>query len=239
MEVDRRLERLCERVTLVGGEGNRRRGELCVMSFVALLAGERHTDRPASASPLIRNLAIPVNDAMPQDARQHLKPFAARMVGSNDGRDQARVEVLRQALAAEILPRVRREWGPGRVAERCGVPLECLFAGAVGRDLETRASLLLARLGRGVPPGSEPGVGSAVGELLALCMREATTRERRAWYREEAIGLLDRLCDVGPEPRPNPIPNDRIAWAEQRLGQPWLNSIRRLLPGTCRVVEPS
>jgi hypothetical protein len=46
---------------------------LCGISFVALLAGEGNTDQPASASPLIRNLAIPVNDAMPQEVRQRLK----------------------------------------------------------------------------------------------------------------------------------------------------------------------
>jgi len=233
------LERLCERVTLVDSIGSRRRGELCVMSFVALLAGERHTDHPASASPLIRNLAISVNDAMPNDVRERLKPFAARILGTNDGGDQARAEMLRQALATEILPRVRGEWRPGRITERYRGPLEFLFAGAVGRDLEARASLLLARLGRGVPPGSEPIVGSAVGELLASCMREATTRERRAWYCDEAVGLLDRLCDVGPEPRRSPIPSDQVAWAEDRLGLPWLNSIRRLLHGTWGAVEPS
>jgi hypothetical protein len=48
MDVDRRLEQLCERVALVEGVGSLRRGELCVMSFVALLAGERHTNHPAS-----------------------------------------------------------------------------------------------------------------------------------------------------------------------------------------------
>ena len=37
MDADRRLERLCERVTLVGGVGTPKRGELCIMSFVALL----------------------------------------------------------------------------------------------------------------------------------------------------------------------------------------------------------
>jgi hypothetical protein len=244
MEVDRRLERLCERVTLVEGVGNRRRGELCVMSFVALLAGERHTDHPASASPLIRNFAISVNDAMPRDVRQRLKPFAARIVGTNDGRDQARAEVLHQALATEILPRVRREWRPGRAAERCRVPLELLFVGAVARDLEVRASLLLARLECGMPPGSEPSAGSAMGELLALCMRDATTPEQRNWYWDEAISLLDRLCDVGADARGWAIRDDRIARAEARLsgawpGNAWLTGIRRLLPATCKAVEQS
>src|SRR4051812_6115919 len=243
VEVDRRLEQLCERVTLVEGDGNPRRGELCVMSFVALLAGERHTDHPASASPLIRNLAIPVNDAMPDGMRQRLKPFAARILGTNDGCERTRAEVLRQALAAEVLPRVRREWGPERVAERCRVPLEFLFAGAVDfacvtdRGSKLRVAALLSQLERGMPPGYEACIGSAVGQLLAQCMREATTPEQRCWYWDEAISLLDRLCDIGAEPRGRAIRDDRIGRAEARLGEAregntWLNGIRRLLPTT-------
>src|SRR5215213_6653429 len=179
MDVDRRLERLCERLTLVEGEGNPRHGELCLMSFVALLAGERHTDHPASASPLIRNLAIPVNDAMPRDVRQRLKPFAARIVGTDDGCDRERVEVLRQILAREILPRILRDWGTGQIAERRRLPLGSLFADAVGRDIVARTALLLHQLEGGTPPGHEARIGSAMGEHLALCMREATTQERR------------------------------------------------------------
>jgi hypothetical protein len=238
MAVDRRLERLYERVTLVEGIGRPRRSKLCVMSFVALLAGERHTDQPASASPLIGNLAIPLNDAMPLKERQRLKPFAARILGSNDGRDRARAEVLRRTLAEEILPRIRRDLGAGRVPGGRRAPLGFLFANAVGRDLEARAALLLARLElllarpeHGIPPGPEGAIGSAAGELLALCMRAATTRERRAWYREEAIGLLDRLCGVGRETRGPAVREDGIARAEERLGDggTWLGGIRRSL----------
>jgi hypothetical protein len=241
MDVDRRLEQLCERVTLVKGVGSRRRGELCIMSFVALLAGEPHTDHPASASPLIRNLAIPINDAMPDELRQRLKPFAARIVGTNDGCDRARVEVLRQSLLTEILPRIRRDMAAGLCAERCRAPLEYLLAGvhgfgsSVGPDSETRLALLLARLERGVPPGDEHVVGSACGEVLARCMQEAAARGQPNWYCLEAINLLDRLCDVGATPSRQPIRDDRIALAEGRIGGAlptggWLNGIRRLLP---------
>jgi hypothetical protein len=235
MDVDRRLERLCERITLVEGVGDPKRGELCVMSFVALLAGEDHTDHPASASPLVRNLAISINDAMPRDERQRLKPFAARIVGTNDGRNLARAEMLRQALAGEILPRIRRDFGAGQAAERCRAPLEFLFAGAfgfasgIGRDSETRIALLLAQLERGIPPGYEPCVGSAAGEILARCMHEATTWEQRAWYRDEAISLLDRLCDVGAKPCKEAIKDDRIARAEERLGGTRPSGVRRLM----------
>jgi hypothetical protein len=227
MDVDRRLERLCERVTLVEGVGNPRRGKPCLMSFVALLAGEGHTDHPASASSLIRNFAIWINDAMPLDVRQRLKPFAARILGTNDGCDQARAEVLRHALAGEILPKIQRDWRSGQVPGRHRFLFESLIAGAIRRDFEERALLLLARIERGMPPSAS---GSAVGELLALCMREATTRDRRAWYWNEAIGLLDRLCDVGRLPGQQNTLGDQVERAEERLGRPLLSGIRQLLP---------
>jgi hypothetical protein len=241
MDVDRRVEELCERVTLVDGVGSLRRSELCVMSFVALLGGERHTDHPANASPLIRNFAIPINDALPLGVRQRLKPFAVRIVGTKDGCDRARAEVLRQALAAEILPRIRRNWGAGQAAERCQLPLGSLLAGAVGLVEamgwvpERCMALLLAQLERGTPPGYEPCLGSAVGELLARCMRDATTQEQRGWYWDEAIILLDRLCDVGPQPcRQQLVREEQITRAEQRLGSSWLGSFHRRLPAIGR-----
>jgi hypothetical protein len=75
-------------------------------------------------------------------------------------------------------------------------------------------------------------------------MQEATTHEQRSWYWDEAISLLDRLCDVGPEPLRKAIGDDRIAQAEERLGgawpgNTWLNSIRRLLPATSKADELS
>ena len=57
MIVDLELQRLYDRVRLVRGKGDRRSGTLCIMTFVALLAGERHTDAPSTASPVLRALA--------------------------------------------------------------------------------------------------------------------------------------------------------------------------------------
>ncbi|TDH59145.1 hypothetical protein E2C06_28835 [Dankookia rubra] len=227
MDVDRRLEQLCERVTLVEGEGNPRRGKLCVMSFVALLAGEDHTDHPASASPLIRNFALWINDAMPRDVRQRLKPFAVRILGTNDGCDQARAEVLRHALAGEILPRIEGEWRAVQVSGRHSSPFESLIVRAIRQDFELRAVSLLARIEQGMAPSA---LGSAVGELLSLCIREAATPDRRARYWNEAMELLDRLCDAGTRPCQQSILGGQVERAEERLGRPLLSGIRKLMP---------
>jgi hypothetical protein len=57
------------------------------MSFVACLAGEKESDAPRCASPVIRAFAILINEQMPREVRQRLKPFAPRIVGTKDGLD--------------------------------------------------------------------------------------------------------------------------------------------------------
>src|SRR4051812_15120531 len=71
MDLDLRLQRSLNRVELVGGTiGNPGDGRLCLMSLVAFLAGEDHSDAPGCASPLIQAFAIRINDNMPHAARQ-------------------------------------------------------------------------------------------------------------------------------------------------------------------------
>ncbi|MEK9967406.1 MAG: hypothetical protein VW582_13730, partial [Rhodospirillaceae bacterium] len=82
----RQVETLFQQLDLVPRVGERRESELCVMSLVALLAGERHTDRPATACPVIAAYAIKVNDTVDCDTRQGLKLMATRIMGTNDGR---------------------------------------------------------------------------------------------------------------------------------------------------------
>ena len=84
MTVDERMEQVYQQIELVRGVGDRRRAKLCIMSFVALLAGESHTDSPDTASAVLRRFAITINDEMPADMRQRLKPFAPRIIGTRD-----------------------------------------------------------------------------------------------------------------------------------------------------------
>ena len=104
MGPDLRLQRVLDSFELVSTIGEPDRGTACVMSLVAHLAGEGHTDRPGCVSPLVRDFVIPVNDHMPREARQRLKPFVPRLVGTNDGLDRARAEVLRRVLVEVVLP---------------------------------------------------------------------------------------------------------------------------------------
>ena len=200
MIADLEMERLYARVHLVRGKGERRSGALCIMSFVALLAGERHTDAPSTASPLLRQFALVLNDAMPEPERQRLKPFAPRIIGTADGFDPGRAAVLRHAMQKVVFPRVcsdiQQDVLPsGPLHDPCGVStahpakeLFCSFSVIAAADDTPRNQRQLALL---------------AARLLCACAAAATGVTARAWYWSQAIDLLDRLCEVGmPRTRP-------------------------------------
>lgn len=209
MEVDLRLERALERVELVTGVGTRDAGRMCVMSLVACLAGEEHTDSPACASPLIRAYAIPLNDNMPHAVRQRLKPFAPRILGTQDGHDALRAELLRRALAEEVLPRLggRQPAQPRRFA----APLWRLWSMLGMRRLEREAEWMMDRavaLADGADMARAIAAAGAVGRLLARAAREASDPREADRLWDLAVGLLDRMCDIGGE-----RPGAQTAWA--------------------------
>lgn len=209
------LERLYERIRLVGGKGSRRDARLCVMTFVALLAGERHTDAPVTASPVIRKFAITLNDGMPDDEREHLKPFAPRIIGTRDALDSERVELLRTALRDEIAPQLRRDGIDPIGYRQLGRDLSAYGAGFTddshclcGGYLDER------RNGKQMAPQR---VGAEVGRLLVRCGTEAAPSASRPWYWAKSIDLLDRLCDVGSTDCGIAVGIDQLARAESAL----------------------
>jgi hypothetical protein len=226
MDLDLRLQRLYDRVELVAGVGDIGAGTLCVMSFAAGLAGEGHTDSPACASPVVRSFAIALNDSVPHDVRQRLKPFAPRIVGTRDGLDAARAEVLRRALAKEILPRAAALGAlPDRAAPappRAGLAAR-LWARLRGReDADWCLAGLVERAGR-TARGPHCGVHLAgeVMQLIDLCAGVAEDAREQEWWWNEALGLLDRLCETGerrPSARAARVRADRVARLERALG---------------------
>jgi hypothetical protein len=198
------MERIYERVNLVQGKGNRRKGRMCIMSFVALLAGENHTDAPATASSFIRNFAVHLNDAMPSYERQRLKPFAPRIVGTNDGLDLDRARLALCVLTEEIAPQYLLQLA----AERPAIT-------GVTKSPQEFVSTFIANGGC-----DTDRIAVAAAKLLTFCTIMAPRRTDRAWYWSKGIDLLDRLCDVGPaNSRPSAI-LAQVEHAEAILNRP-------------------
>jgi hypothetical protein len=190
------LQHILDRVELVCGVGDPEQGTACIMSLVALLAKEPHTDRPLCASPVIRAFAIPINDHMPTEVRGRLKPFAPRIMGTNDALDPWRAEVLIDALTEHVLPRLHAPDHTGHTAATSRFRRFWFRLGRLG--LQRRIARLLSEAKRGERHSFVP-LARATGQLLALCARDAQNKVDAEWYWHAAIGLLDRLCDIrGP-----------------------------------------
>lgn len=212
-----RLERIYEGIELVGGVGNPAARTMCIMSFVACLAGEGRTDAPVTASPVIRAFAILINDRMPPEMRRRLKPFAPRIIGTNDGLDEARTEILRRALAEEILPKVFGDSSGRTPARRRRGVIERAWIGLCKGGLRRRILGLLDEATCGYRPDLGVDLAHAAGELISLCALEAVRSDDEVWYWSKAIELLDRLCSVGAEGRVPAVRPDRLEWLERIL----------------------
>lgn len=200
MDVDATMERLYERVELVRGMGDRWRGELCLLSFVALLAGETHSDSPLTASSVIRRFGMVINDEMPMAMRKRLKPFAPRIVGTRDGRDRERANLLVDAWRSEIVPRVVAEFGD--------------LAKATDRRME---ALLDCRVAAADAASSEQ-LAWALAKLIACYARRAGYG-CHDWYWLKSIDLLDRLCDLSANSARAPYSTDQARIAMLILDQ--------------------
>ena len=211
MDLHPRLQRAFDRVELVSGSiGDPGEGRMCLMSLVAFLAGEDHSDAPGCASPVVQAFAVAVNDLMPRAARQRLKPFAPRIIGTNDGFDGLRAAVLLHALAEGALA-----GAPGQDLARAAAPAHGWFAKLrrLWRRLrkDERQRLLHFALSGG--DGVELARGAA--RLVARQARRAADARERERHWDAAIGLLDRLCDVGAPRRHGPgVRAERLARLE-------------------------
>jgi hypothetical protein len=214
--IDERMETLYRQVTLVKGAGNPRRAEFCVMSFVALLAGERHNDHPQAASPLIRQFAVIVNDALPRELRQRLKPFAPRILGTNDGMDPQRAAALLQFARGELLPRIEAD-------------LAALNAQALTwfTDVGRQRMMIIgfsATLQQLLQAPLEPrcfnarrDVATAIANLLCRSALAARDRAATTRYWAMALDMLDRLCDIREDAAAPAVAPERIAGTIERL----------------------
>ncbi len=249
MSADVQLERLYERIKLVAGPGRPSRGLLCIMSFVTYLLGETHGDRPLTASMVIRSFAIQLNDCVPDEWRQELKPFAPRIIGTNDGQERARGRLIYAAVMDEVLPKASAEFGrdfEGHITDTDTLP----FVTPYHRGVVLNPCTAVTRLTRGISDAyvrqDYPLLGVFAGNLLGILACHAPRADSRRWYWMKAIDLLDRLCDVGAEGRVPAIALDRVERMQRHLDRQLLarqrlhqlvdraNKATRAVPEVCR-----
>jgi hypothetical protein len=95
-----------------------------------------------------------------------------------------------------------------------GVDIGTAKRAVVGR-IKTTLSDLKAEAKCGVPSELQRKVANAAAQLVVLCARDASTSQDEALYLDQAIDLLDQLCDVGAESRAWGIQEERL----EKLGK--------------------
>lgn len=100
----RRLD-ILEGLTLAVGAHDSYDDGMCAMEAAAWLAEEDHSDHPACVSPVLGSFLRSLNDSLDDDARQALKPYLPRVIGTaGDGHDEERAWMATDWLIRECAP---------------------------------------------------------------------------------------------------------------------------------------
>ena len=92
-------------VVLKTGSHNRPEDGMCVMELAAYIAREPFSDHPVCVSPVLATFLRSWNDALDDETRQKLKPYAERVIGTaGDGKDEQRAWMCVDWLARTQLP---------------------------------------------------------------------------------------------------------------------------------------
>jgi hypothetical protein len=214
-----RTERLLADVELVRSRGDRETGKLCIMSLVAQLASEPHTDQPQAASPLIAAFARAINDAMDRPTRQRLIPFAPRIQGTHAGLDRDRQRWLQTMLLDALLPRLVTDLqvAANGDSEATGAELTARLVrelrdtpaaqqGRVVQDAAWDGACLITPLRAAFMAyrdGAAVQHAEAVARILITGAHSVARPTRRTWYWDRAVDVLDRLCEMDQRPAPH------------------------------------
>lgn len=94
-------------ITRLGAGAHESRSDgVCLLEYVAWLAGEPHTDKPRCVSPVLATFGRHLNDVLPDDLRQQLEPLAQALIGTAQ---QPTADQARRRLAVDWLIRT---WTP-------------------------------------------------------------------------------------------------------------------------------
>ena len=205
----------------------------CAMEWVSLLAGEPHSDAPRCVSPVVRGLCVALNDGLPDDRRQRLRPYLARTIGTaGDGLDEQRSWLALDWLIRTYTPAWLALAGLDGTARTLRGADPVTGSSALARvlpDLDTArraartsrgrvygsARIAAAADGRAARTATWDGAGSAVWAAARIAISDpaaerAQTRLRRAAGDGAAVAIR-RVADDGVCGRPAPAQAARTA----------------------------
>ncbi len=189
----------------------------CVMELTAYMAGEQWSDHPACVSPVIGAFLRRWNDDLGYADRQRLKPYIARVIGTNTGTadDERRAWMLTDWMVRTYLP----AWLRLAKLDTQAVAVERLpeltdadswkKAKPTVTDAEEKsaAAWAAARAAAGDAAGDAAwaAAGDAAWAAARAAARDAAGEKLKPTVlslQASAFDLLDRLIAVGKEAQP-------------------------------------
>jgi hypothetical protein len=188
-------------------------GGTCVNEAALVVAGFAYrevtsiSDLPESFCPVISQYALTLNDSMPEgDVLNRLRPFAARLSGSSDGRKTAiaRAAYLAQQAATVFTPlavetvdvsaaaRLRKATDPAEALSQ----LEILSK----RELPSDVREAVGAAHRGLKRALADKDAIYTAELASICAARAAAVDEMAWDR--AVETLERALLIGKQADP-------------------------------------
>ena len=153
-------------------------------------------DNPPCSCPIIRAYAISLNDNMPQDQRQRLKPFILRVVGNRDpAAEPARIYKIILETARRIVP-LTLDLQPDHQAVLRTLPDDASYttiADAASAAYAASADAAAAYAASAVYAARADYASAAVYAASAVYVARAAA----AWT--EAINILDEVLRIGKQ----------------------------------------
>ena len=161
---------------------------VCLLEAVAWFAGKKHTDYPLCVSPILGAYGRNLNDALPDDKRQQLKPFIPRLVGTaEDGHDQ-----IRGLMAADwVIRTYTPTWLRLAGLQAEAVSLETLPRQTSWDDVEAAVPILRAA-------GQKTYAAWAARDAAQDAARDAL-RPTLDVLQDSAIDLYDRMISAASD----------------------------------------
>ena len=188
-------------------------GGTCINEAALVVAGFAYRevagilDLPESFCPVISQYALTLNDAMPEgELLNRLRPFAARLSGSSDGRKVAdiRGSYLAMQAARELAPLALQTVDPAAAKrlkaaaspEQAMAELEAL----VQIDWPNNVREAVGAAHRALVRTLDARDAIYTAELTAVCAIRAAAVDDCAW--DGAIVTLERLLTIGKQADP-------------------------------------
>ncbi len=175
------------------GSSDHPRHGACLFDAGMWLVYGKIGDNPPCSCPIIRPYAIALNDRMPNNERQKLKPFILRVVGNRDPEsEELRKHFIILETARKVVPKAFDEKWPSLAAKARAIPDNATYA-----DIKQVMQELANAADADATAAAANAAAYAAYAAAANAAAYAAAAYAAAW--DQAIWILDNVLKIGKQ----------------------------------------